>query len=81
MKGNDLQSHIKNPKKRDRILRNTRGRQRNRIREALQKLSSKMVEEHPNYSFIPEDLKSVRKRSKKTSRKNLTGSTRKQSKK
>jgi putative transposase len=61
-----LQKHIRNKKKRDRKMKDTRGRQRNRIKDALHKLSSKMVIEHPNSSFILEDLRNIKKKSSKS---------------
>ncbi|MEM0118015.1 MAG: transposase [Conexivisphaerales archaeon] len=55
-----LQLHLKNPQKRARKLKETRGRQRDRVRDALHKLSTKMVRENPGASFIFEDLKGIR---------------------
>jgi len=55
-----LQLHIKNPAKRIRKLRETRGRQRNRIKDELHKLSTKMVRENPDATFILEELKGIR---------------------
>jgi putative transposase len=46
-----VQLHVKNPQKRIAKLRETRGRQRNRIKDALHKLSAKMVRENPDASF------------------------------
>jgi len=54
-----IQLHVKNLKK----LRETRGRQRNRISDALHKLSTKQVEENPDASFVFENLKGIRKTS------------------
>jgi hypothetical protein len=51
-----VQLHVKNPKKRAKKLKETRGRQRNRIRDALQKLSTEQVRENPGASFIFERL-------------------------
>ena len=56
-----IQKHVKNPKKRNRKLRETRGRQRKRITDALHKLSSKMVKDNSNSSFVLEDLTNIRK--------------------
>ena len=64
-----LQKHVRNKKKRDRKLRETRGRQKNRVKDAMHKLSSQMVRDHPQSSFILENLRSVRKNSKTKSRK------------
>jgi putative transposase len=58
-----IQLHVKNPKKRLQKLKETRGRQRNRIKDALHKLSTKMVRESPDATFIFEDLKGIRKTS------------------
>jgi len=54
-----IQLHVKNLKK----LRETRGRQRNRISDALHKLSIKTVRENPDASFVFENLKGIRKTS------------------
>jgi len=54
-----IQLHVKNPKK----LRETRGRQRNRISDALHKLSTKTVRENPDASFVFENLKGIMKTS------------------
>ena len=58
-----LQKHVKNPQKRAKKLGETRGRQRNRIRDALHKLSTKMVRENPDASFVFENLKGIRRSS------------------
>jgi putative transposase len=55
-----IQLHVRNPKKRRRKLRETRGRQRNRIKDALQKLSTKQVRENRDASFIFERLTGIR---------------------
>ncbi len=57
-----LQLRIRNPLKRQKKLRETRGRERNRIKDTLHKLSTKQVEENPDTSFIFENLKGIRKR-------------------
>ena len=59
-----LQKHIRNPQKRLKKLKETRGRQKNRIRDMLHKLSTKMVRENPDTTFVFEDLASVRKSGK-----------------
>ena len=64
-----LQKHIKNKKKRNKKLKESRGRQRNRIIDALHKLSSKIVSEHPESSFILEDLRAVKRNSNNKSKK------------
>jgi putative transposase len=60
-----LQLHIKNPAKRARKLVETRGRQRNRVKDALQQLSTKLVRENPDTSFVFEDLKGIRRNGEK----------------
>ncbi|MDG7018246.1 MAG: transposase [Nitrososphaerota archaeon] len=57
-----LQRHVKNPQKRAKKLRETRGRQRNRIKDALHKLSTAQVRRNPDASFVFEDLKGIRRR-------------------
>ena len=56
-----LQRHVRNPQKRLEKLRETRGRQRNRIRDVLHKLSTKTVRENPDTTFVFEDLTHIRK--------------------
>ncbi len=56
-----LQKHVKNPKKRTKKLRETRGRQRNRIKDVLQKLSTRQVRENPSASFVFENLRGIRR--------------------
>jgi putative transposase len=56
-----LQKRVKNPQKRLKKLKETRGRQRNRIKDALHKLSTKMVKEDQDTTFVFEDLRHVRK--------------------
>jgi putative transposase len=60
-----LQLHIRNSEKRAAKLSETRGRQRNRVMDALHKLSTKMVLENRDTSFIFEDLKGIRRRGEK----------------
>ena len=57
----ELQRHVTNPQKRLKKLRETGGRQRNRIRDALHKLSTRMVKENPDTTIVFEDLRNVRK--------------------
>ena len=64
-----LQKHIKNPQKRKKKLKQTRGRQQNRVKDAMHKLSSSLVKEHPDSSFILEDLRNIRKTAKPQSKK------------
>jgi len=58
-----IQLHVKNPQKRERKLRETTGRQRNRIKDGLHKLSSRQVKENPDTTFIFEKLTGIRARS------------------
>lgn len=51
-----VQKHIGNPWKRHRELKEVRGRQGNRIRGELHKLSKTMENENPDTTFIVEDL-------------------------
>jgi len=55
-----IQLHVKNPQKRDKKLKETRGRQRDRIRDALQKLSTEQVRKNHDTSFIFERLTGIR---------------------
>ncbi len=56
-----LQKHIRNPQKIRTKLREAKGRQRNRIRDVLHKLSTNVVRENPGTSFVFENLKGIRK--------------------
>ncbi|HLQ06623.1 MAG TPA: transposase [Nitrososphaerales archaeon] len=56
-----LQRHIKNPQKRQKKLSEMKGRQKNRIKDALHKLSTKMVRENPDTTFVFENLRGIRK--------------------
>ncbi|MEM0146786.1 MAG: hypothetical protein QXH66_07410, partial [Conexivisphaerales archaeon] len=53
-----LQKH--NKQKKYRKLRQTRGRQKNRVNDALQKLTTQIVKENPGASFAFEDLNGIR---------------------
>ena len=55
-----LQLHIKNPEKRAKKLKETRGRQKNRIKDALQKLSTEEARKNHDASFIFERLTGIR---------------------
>jgi putative transposase len=55
-----LQKHIRNPAKRTRKVKETRGRQKNRVRDAIHKLTTAQVKENPDTSFLLEDLKGIR---------------------
>jgi putative transposase len=63
-----LQKHVRNPAKRGRKLEETRGRQRNRVRDALHKLTTTQVKQSPDTSFFLEDLSGIRRTSKGKSR-------------
>ena len=63
-----LQKHIQNPQKRSTKLKETRGRQRNRIRDAVHKLSTKIVKENLDATFVFENLKGVRRNDSARSR-------------
>ena len=56
-----IQKHVKNPRKRSKKMRDTKGRQRNRVRDAMHKLSAQLVKEHPEASFALENLKGIKK--------------------
>ncbi|WP_337860932.1 transposase, partial [Ferroplasma sp.] len=56
-----LQKHVRNPQKRNRKLKQARGRQRNRIKDAMHKTSASLVKDNPEASFVFEDLKGIRK--------------------
>ncbi len=64
-----LQKHLRNPQKMKKKLKQTRGRQQNRVKDAMHKLSSSLVKEHPDSSFILEDLRNIRKTAKPKSKK------------
>lgn len=55
-----IQLHVENPEKRNRKLRETRGRQKNRVKDVMHKLSSRHVRENPNASFVFERLTGIR---------------------
>ncbi|WP_337860602.1 transposase [Ferroplasma sp.] len=56
-----LQKHVRNPAKRSRKLKQTKGRQRKRIKDAMHKTSASLVKDNPDASFTFEDLKGIRK--------------------
>jgi putative transposase len=64
-----VQLHVKNAEKRAKKLKETRGRQRNRIKDALHKLSTEQVKKNPDGTFIFEDLKGIRKNWKSKNKK------------
>ncbi len=67
-----LQKHLRNPQKMKKKLKQTRGRQQNRVKDAMHKLSSSLIKEHPDSSFILEDLKNIRRTSEPKSKKLIT---------
>ena len=56
-----IQKHVRNPEKRSKKIHQTRGRQRNRIKDAMHKLSVNLIKEFPGTTFILEDLTHIRK--------------------
>ena len=64
-----IQKHVKNPQKRMKKLKETRGRQRNRIKDALHKLSTKLVRGNPDASFVFERLTGIRNNGKSKGKK------------
>jgi len=57
-----LQLRVKNPQKRAKKLKETRGRQRRRIKDALQKLTTGLVRRYPDSTFVFEDLKHIKEK-------------------
>ncbi len=60
-----IQKHIKNPAKRIRKLKEARHRQRNIVRDKLQKLTTKLVDNNKDKSFVLEDLTDIKKEGQK----------------
>ena len=60
-----IQKHIKNPAKRIRKLKEARHRQRNIVRDKLQKLTTKLVDNNKDKSFVLEDLTDIKKEGRK----------------
>jgi len=56
-----IQKHIKNPKKRDRKLKEAKRRQRNIIKDKLQKLTTEIVNNNDDKTFVFEDLTNIKK--------------------
>ncbi len=56
-----IQRHIKNPAKRDRKLKEAKHRQRNIIRDKLQKLTTEIVKNNKDKTFVFEDLTNIKK--------------------
>jgi len=59
-----IQQHVKNPQKKEKKLKETRGRQRNRVKDALHKLSTEQVKQNSDASFGFENFKGIRKNAK-----------------
>jgi putative transposase len=59
-----IQKHIRNTQKRHRKLKEARGRQCNRVKDALHKLSTSLVNENHDTTFVVEDLRNIRKSAK-----------------
>ncbi len=64
-----IQKHIRNPQKRYMKLKETRGRQSRRVKDALHKLSATLIRENPDTTFIVEDLTNIRKTANPQSKK------------
>ena len=60
-----IQRHIKNPEKRNRKLKESRHRQRNIIRDKLQKLTTKIVNDNSDKTFVFENLTNIKKEGRK----------------
>ncbi len=69
-----LQLHVRNPAKRQRLLRRMRARCQNRVKDTLHKLTTRMVEENPEASFVFENLRGMRTNRKVRSIKKLRAS-------
>jgi putative transposase len=57
----DASSYTSGTRRRAKKLGETRGRQRNRVKDALYKLSTMVVQENPDTSFVFENLKGIRR--------------------
>ena len=55
-----IQKHVHNRQKKCRKLKRTRGRQRNMVNDALQKLSTEVARANQTASFVFEKLKGIR---------------------
>jgi putative transposase len=55
-----LQLRLRNPQKRTAKLKENRGRQSRRIRDAVQKLTTDLVRKYPGATFVFEDLNGIR---------------------
>ena len=64
-----IQKHIKNPAKRDRKLKEAGNRQQNTVRDKLQKLTTEIVNDNSDKTFVFEDLTDIKKEGKKKNKK------------
>ncbi len=64
-----IQLHVKNPQKRLEKLKETRGRQRDRIKDTLHKLSTGQIRRNPDTTFVFENLKGIKSSGKPKSKK------------
>ncbi len=65
-----IQKHIKNPAKRDRKLKEAGNRQKNTVRDKLQKLTTEIVNDNSDKTFVFEDLTDIKKKGKKNKKSN-----------
>jgi len=59
-----IQKHIRNPAKRIRKLKEAKHRQRNIVRDKLQKLTTNIVKNNEDKTFVFEDLTNIKKKGK-----------------
>ncbi len=64
-----IQKHIKNPAKRDRKLMEAGHRQKNTVMDKLQKLTTEIVNDNSDKTFVFEDLTDIKKKGKKNNNK------------
>lgn len=65
-----IQKHIKNPAKRYRKLKEAEHRQRNIVKDKLQKLTTEIVNNNEDRTFVFEDLTNIKKNGKKKKKNN-----------
>ncbi|WMT50595.1 MAG: transposase [Ferroplasma sp.] len=65
-----IQKHVKNPAKRNRKLKDAKHRQKNTVTDKLQKLTTKIVNNNSEKTFVFEDLTDIKKEGKKKHRDN-----------
>jgi transposase len=63
-----IQKHIKNPEKRDRKLMEAKHRQRNITKDKIQKLTTEIVKNNKDKTFVFEDLTNIKKNGMKKKR-------------